>query len=487
MKAPPSDTSSGTLEAVSRSAAELLGRYGVSVADRDVVVGCSGGVDSTVLLHVLLALGARPIVVHVNYGLRDRESDRDEANVRSACQQLDLDIVVERAEDIEDLVTNGSLQEAARRVRYAAFSRVASERSVPCIAVGHTLDDQSETVLLQLMRGSGIRGFAGMRVVSDNGEYSGPVTIRPLLMTSREVIERVATGLPTRWAFDSSNNDPKYARARLRLDVIPAIESNFGRSRWLNIGRSGLQAGDVDDAEPDKVKHLIDDLSGAAGAALSVDGLLALDPPLRGRVILEAIRRWAPGLPATADSIRRIDGLLHAQPGRRLETGDSIVIRDRRELVFRVEDDSAAPSTLRPGEAARCGHVIIHLHELAHVPRDVDPLSRDVAYVDLDSLTDPLVVRPWRHGDRMQLLGTDGTKLVSDLLTDARVAVWKRNAVPVVLSGNEVLWVAGVGRSAVGLITEGTDRAGILVRATATIRDASTDDGAPGPPASSLS
>ena len=484
MKARPFDTSSGTLGVVSRSAAELLGRYGLSVGDREVVVGCSGGVDSTVLLHVLLALGARPIVVHVNYGLRGRESDRDEANVRSACRQLDLDLVVERAEDVGDLITNGSLQEAARRVRYAAFSRVASERSVLYVAVGHTLDDQSETVLLQLMRGSGIRGFAGMRVVSGTGEGSGPVIIRPLLMSSREVVERAATGLSTRWAFDSSNKDPKYARARLRSNVMPAIESNFGRSRWLNIGRSGLQTGNVDQAESDKVKDLIHDLSGPAGAALSVDGLLGLDPPLRGRVILEAIRRWAPELPETADSVRRIEGLLHTQPGRRVKTGNSVAIRDRAELVFRVEDDSAEPLTLRPGEAVPCGRVIIHLHELARVPRGVDPLSRDVAYVDLDSLTDPLVARPWRHGDRMQLLGTDGTKLVSDLLTDARVAVWRRSAVPVVLSGNEVLWIAGVGRSAVGLITEDTRRAGILVRATTAIPDDSTDERAPGSQAS---
>ncbi len=205
-------------------------------AGRTLLVAASGGIDSTVLVHALHAL-APPLRLslrlgHVHHGLRGAEADGDEAFVRSLGAQLGLP-VLSRAVAPRRLREGGSsrarptLQEAARRVRYAALGEMAAAAGAERIATAHTLDDQAETVLLRLLRGSGPSGLGGIPECSPDGRV-----VRPLLTVSRAEIERFALARGLCWREDASNRDPAYARARLRRDWLHGLGEAFN-PQWL--------------------------------------------------------------------------------------------------------------------------------------------------------------------------------------------------------------------------------------------------------------
>ena len=192
----------------------FLRRHALLETGEPVVTGLSGGVDSIVLTSVLAALGVPVRAVHVNYRLRGDASDEDEAFVRTWCGERGIDLIV-RSFDGE-WPSGASVQQAARDFRYAVFEEEAL--AIPCgkVAVGHHRDDQAETVLLNLFRGSGPEGLAGMPVRREISPGSSVQVVRPLLAERRRDIEAYARAQGLTWREDASNTTPKYRRGALR-------------------------------------------------------------------------------------------------------------------------------------------------------------------------------------------------------------------------------------------------------------------------------
>ena len=208
----------------------------LDVCGRTVLVAASAGIDSTVLAHALHALaqrlGLRLVLGHVNHGLRGAESDADQAFVEALGAKLGVPVLCRRVAPQALRAGRPSrarptLQEAARRVRYAALDEMAGAAGAERIATAHTLDDQAETVLLRLLRGTGPSGLGGIPERSPDG-----CIVRPLLGVSRREIERFAAGRGLCWREDASNRDPAYARARLRRDWLRGLGEAFN-PRWL--------------------------------------------------------------------------------------------------------------------------------------------------------------------------------------------------------------------------------------------------------------
>jgi len=437
---------------------KCISDHGLVAPEEDVVVGVSGGVDSVTLVHILKEVGAACRVVHINYGLRGSESDGDEELVERLCDRLTLSCVVVRPPDGWLRSNTGrSLQELARDFRYKVFEEVATEAGARKVAVGHHLDDQVETILLRLVRGTGLRGLAGMRRCRSISEASSIELIRPFLSETRsEILE---------WAFknnidyreDRTNQDKRFDRTRMRDLVVPSIAEAFGEAGLRNIARSADQAQAVYDAVV--AKRVEADLSAAAGAGehptLVVDTLMKHDSGWRTEILLEAVRRWIPSAPERASIANQIENLLTAQPGKRLALADSVIWRERGTLVFvnnQVSGDrvsgGAAVTELVAGRSVDIGDGTLLVEpakklNAARIGEIMDDCNPNTELVDDRILQAPMSVGRWQPGDRFRPLGMAGRKNVSDFLTDRKVEPHLKSGVLVVKSGEKIVWVVG--------------------------------------------
>ncbi len=428
---------------------EFVTDEGLDLSGR-VLVGLSGGVDSSVLVDLAARVAREVVCLHVNYGLRGAESEADEQFVRDFCQDRGLELVVVDAR--EEMKSRGgkSAQALARSIRYREFVREAEERGVDTILLAHHADDQVETVLMSLFRGAGVNGLGGMPVSRRAGDGEVRV-VRPLLFARRSEIVSYARERGLAWRDDSSNLDPKYRRSVVRRDIIPLIERHFGEAASTNILRSATLA--RRSANASRLISAASTVPRGARPVLRIAELEILPAVSRTRRILDALEEFLPNAPRTRAVADEIDHLIALQPGRRVQLGDSCVIRERHDLLFvtacRDESDTEGyRKSLTIGESVRVPGGIVFAHRIASRPQSLDPGTGDLAFVDGDSLGSPLQVTTWEDGDRIALLGTTGTKKVSDLLTDEKVPVSQRRLVPIVRSDGRVVWVGGIRISA---------------------------------------
>jgi tRNA(Ile)-lysidine synthase len=439
--------SGALLEAVDR----FIQRHDLLAAGERVLVGLSGGVDSVVLVHVLRRLGFDPQAAHVNYGLRGGESDADEAFVRRWCAAFDPPVpleVVSKDAKAQAEAHDQSLQEAARVLRYRYFAEQAEAHQITRVAVGHHRDDQAETLLLNLFRGSGLEGLAGMPPARPMNADASIELIRPMLDLRRAEIEAYAEANDLAWRTDASNRNRSYRRNRIRHDLLPAIEDVFeGATDNIAAAASRVRAylsSTQDLRVSDRFSRVAKPTE--SGGILSLD-LLADDPTVwRHRLILEALRRWCPEAPQRASVAESIDALLDAQVGRRVELSGGRIWRERDHLRFVADPDAGASMPPRPvpwGTDVDLPAGTLRADRLPEVPADLDAGTPNVVYADADALGTSMHVRPWQSGDRFQPLGMQGTKRVSDYLTDAKVPPHQRARVLVLCSGDRVAWVVG--------------------------------------------
>ena len=416
-----------------------------------VVVGVSGGVDSMVCLDVLHRLGYAVTAAHVHYGLR-ADADAEAETVEAWCAAHGVPFRMRRCDPKARAEAEGtSVQAAARTQRYAFFADAAAACEAAAVAVGHHRDDQAETVLMHLLRGSGPEGLAGMPPVRPLAPTSDALLVRPLLPERRATLEAYASvrGLP--WHVDASNRDPAYLRGCLRTTVWPALNACADGTTDTLARSATLLRGYVDASLRPELRDRFARCHAPrpSGGWLDLHRLKAQPAVWRGRILLEAIRRDLSEAAPHAALIREVEALLDAQVGRRVEVGNATVWRERgglRLLPASAAADAEADAllSLALGASVTCPNGdTIRAEGLPERPPTLRPGTPRITYADANRLTFPLTVRPWTDGDRFRPLGMQGAKSVSDLLTDARVAPHRRPHVPVVLSAGALVWVAG--------------------------------------------
>ncbi|MGA7305339.1 MAG: tRNA lysidine(34) synthetase TilS [Rhodothermales bacterium] len=412
-----------------------------------VVVGVSGGADSICLLDLLRQIDARLHAVHVNYGFRGAESDGDESLVRDLCARWDVPLKVHRVLDAwRQDASSRSLQEAARDLRYEIMLDAAREIGARTVAVAHHQDDQAETMLLRLFRGTGAHGLAAMRVQRRLSELV--TLVRPLLYVSRAEIEAYVALRELPFRDDRSNRDDRFDRVKVRHTVLPAIRQAFGESAVRNIAEAADRMREIVD---DGIGPIIDaDLAGIVDERidcvhLDLEGLSRLPDGRRRLVLLRALQRYLPGAPQRATVIERTEDLMTGPPGRRLALDSCTVWRDRSSIVLVPERVEAAEDTLAilpdRTNATSYGRLTVER---------VDPATAELSenanteIADGRVLDRPLTLGRWQPGERFQPLGFEGTKKISDFLTDAKVPTYLRRSTPVLRSGSEVVWIPGL-------------------------------------------
>ncbi len=426
----------------------FLDRHGIEADGKPIVVGVSGGVDSVVLLDILSDIGFQPTVVHVNFGLRGKDSDGDERFVKALCAERQHPLAVKRV-DLRSMFHGDrrSLQELAREMRYQEFERVASASDIGLIATAHHREDQAETVLMNLMRGAGPAGMSGIPAIRPARPGSDTFVVRPLLSSSRDLILDHARSQGLSWRDDASNDDLRYRRNLVRHRLLPVIEDNFGSGAIEAIVRSAANVSGTLGAGmyPDVDRTVVVD---QGQVRLPIVEFEAVPSESRGLLILEVLKRFFPTTPRTSDTVRAICGLATLQTGRTWQHPTLVVARDRHELVFRKPEpehaEAAKPLVLHVGRSLAIPGGIIRADLLARIPEDLNPNTRLISFIDADRAGRELLVDVWRSGDRVKILGSSTTKKVSDALTEARVPTTERQNARVVRSDESIVWIVGV-------------------------------------------
>lgn len=440
-----------------------------------LLVGVSGGPDSSALLALLVRLAPAwrltLTVVHVNYRFRGEESDGDEAFVADLCREWGVPLIIRRPAP-EKRRGRSSIQALARDVRYALMKEVAREIGADRIAVGHTADDQAETILMWMMRGSGLSGLAGMPYVREG------TIVRPLLSATRKEILGFLDREGLCYRRDSSNDSSRYLRNRIRSELVPVITRLAPAAlRTLQNQANLLRADDecleqmVEEHWPSLVKLEEDGRSRVDRRKCSllpvalqrrvIRRLLRLYEPegrAAGARLVEGVRRLILGgsseacLALRRVTIRRVGRWLQLTPSllNQIVPGGKVP-----DTVIAVS--TAAPSTVKWGGTGR--RIQVQVVNRQHADFFMNRRSSLQALFDADLVEGPLTLRNWRAGDRFYPSGMGGKrKKLQDLFTDLKIAGSRRMEVPVLSCSAGILWVAGIRQDDRFLVRPNTER-----------------------------
>ena len=415
---------------------EKLRRKMVPVQDGRYLMGLSGGADSVAMLLMLLpdiregriALEA----VHVNHGLRGDESDGDEQFCRKLCGEAEIPLTVFRAE------LHGRTDEAsAREARFSFFRQRSAEYGPDALLLAHQADDQAETFLMRLLRGAGPDGLGCMK---KEETVNGIRILRPMLEMRRQEIREAlrADGVP--WREDSSNNDIAYLRNRIRMELLPVMDSISGPAA-------------------DKISHAAE-LIGRENEALNVQAETILGRLSKGRLICaealadepEALRSrvlrmwWAGHAPALKEhalnrsQTEALESLLTVSRGKMNLPGGMQAVRDGKYLFLRGNEGCPPEPVEVTGPETVFGSFRLTEGTSEGGPGD-GKRNQEVP----EGFARGCVIRTRRPGDRIRPFGSKGSRKLQDYLTDRRIAEPFRDQIPLLCRGGEVLLAAGVG------------------------------------------
>ena len=432
------------------------------VPGQHLLVAVSGGPDSLALLSLLHRL-ARPwrltlTVVHCNYGLRGAESDGDESFVYTFCRERQLPLVIHRPMLVKRR-QRSSLQAIARDARYGFMKQLAHEVVADRIAVGHTANDQAETVLMWMLRGAGMTGLAGMPYAREDR------IIRPLLAATREEVVAYLDDEGLTYRRDSSNEKPLYHRNRIRKELLPVIMRLAPAVVRVLQRQADLLREDehyLEQVTNNLVRTLV---SHDPRGVQRVDRQAFIELPvaLQRRLVRAILQTYDEEGRASSlrvvESVRRL--LLKGRSGSRLSLKQALVILDQGSVRF---SPGAGGDHIPPIDSVQGKEVALPLpvpsmvywsrtNQQIHVQftmrRAAEEMGRapsqGLAWFDADRFSEPLLVRAWQAGDRFSPVGMKGeSKKLQDFFTDKKVARHERGKVPLLVAPEGILWVIGV-------------------------------------------
>jgi len=428
-----------------------IAAHGMLKQGDHVLAGVSGGADSMAMLFCLQCISARLhlriTAAHLNHGIRGAEGDEDESFIRDYCHGLGIPFISEFAEvKAQAAKAKQNLEDRARRVRYEFLRRTAAKIGAAKIAVGHNLNDQAETLLLRLLRGSGLQGLAAIYPIVDKS------IIRPLLECSRSEILGFLADEKVPFREDSSNLDLKFRRNRVRRELVPYLEKSFNPRLIKVLAREAEIYRELWQYLEALSRSTFESLQIPAknGVSLKVRDLYDLHPGFRKLVLRQAIRECRGSLNGiTLDHIHGIIRLcVTGQSGSRLELPDGCVALRQFDELWLLNGDQppAHPFEYILPIPGRCVVSQARMEIAANFGEfptmdcpSGPPLSK--AYLDAKLIPNELIVRSRVSGDRY---GGTGHKKVKKLLIDSRIPLRERSTLPMIATRDCVMWIPGV-------------------------------------------
>ena len=371
-------------------------------------VALSGGADSTALLLIMKELGYKPYGLHCNFHLRGEESDRDQAFVEELCRQQQVSLSVRHFNTEQYAKEHGiSIEMAARELRYDWFGEEMKAGKASCVAVAHHHDDQAETLMLNLLRGTGLRGLAGMAPKHDG-------IIRPLLCLTRKEILQYLESRGQSYVIDSTNSERVAQRNKLRLDVMPLLSSiNPSAIEHLCLAC-------------DNVRQSLPYYKKGVEASFLELGITKESFPIKALSSRTLLHEWLSGMGFNQAQEDEMFDVRDGHVGKMWHSRTHTILLDRQSLLL-----------------APCSSPILKPQIKQEIVSSMQEQGLNIAYFDADLLTKPIEVRPVREGDAFIPFGMKGRKLVSDYLTDRKVNRLQKAETFVATCGDDIIWLIG--------------------------------------------
>lgn len=398
-----------------------------------VLVAVSGGIDSMVMARLFLELGTDIGIAHCNFCLRGQESDMDEEHVSQFAHKHDIPFYTIRFETKKIASERKiSVQMAARDLRYEWFEKIKRAEGYNCIAIAHNLNDNIETLLINLTRGTGLAGMTGIKV-------SGNGIIRPLLFATREMIDKYCHENKILYREDRSNAETTYTRNKIRHLVIPVLkEINPSIEQTLN---------DTADRFSEFNDILSDYISGLKKEMFSIDGQYAIFNVSRLKVYLhnhtilfELFRSYG----ITGSLLSDLESVIRGRTGGKIHTATHRIIKNRSELIVtEIADQLESIYTLADVSSLRetpgiISASVVEIDETFKITSD-----NDIACMDAEKVNFPLIIRKWKNGDHFHPLGMNKRKLLSDYFIDKKYSVFDKENIRILESHGKIVWIIG--------------------------------------------
>ena len=396
-----------------------------------VLVGLSGGPDSMVLIHLLMQLGYNCIAAHCNFHLRGKDSDKDAAFVFKWCNENNIPLFTIDFDTEEYAATNKiSIEMAARELRYNWFEKLRLEQNADVVGIAHHQDDSVETILINLIRGTGIKGLTGIPIVNKH-------IVRPLLQVSRRQIMEYLSSNKVPYVIDHTNEEEMYTRNIIRLKVLPTLKKLNPSVKNSIITTSNnlkeaekIYNGYINQAIEEVLNNNLIDIAKLKETYSPQSVLFEILSPIGfTSSVIEDISNNLDSIPGK---------MYHADGFRLLKDRDYLIIsdielgelqnKDKEYLIYADSTDKNLPFSLT-------------VHKEEYTPEFEIKRNKAILHCDIDKLAFPLTLRRWKEGDWFVPFGMKGKKKLSDFFSDNKFSIFQKEETWVLLSDNDVVWI----------------------------------------------
>ena len=396
--------------------------------EKKLLLACSGGVDSVVLVHLMHSLGYEIALAHCNFSLRGIESDKDAKFVEQLAKGLSIPVFVETFDThkyADELKI--STQMAARDLRYAWFEEIRENFKYDCILTAHHLDDNLETFFINLTRGSGLKGLIGIPRINHR-------VVRPLLQISRLEVESYALDNSLKWREDLTNLETDYLRNKLRIEVLPKFK-HLNKSVLKNYQKTQHILQDSYNLLQDYITIVFKTVVIVHKNSYIIDIEKLKEFPNTKALIYELLKDF--GFTQWEDIWNLIDG----QTGKQVFSSSHILLKNRKNLILTLKGDPEKKEEYFIEKEIKEMNAPLYLKfELGVFSEIADKNSIQVAS---EKLVYPLKLRKWQAGDSFQPFGMKGRKKLSKYFKDEKVPNTEKNSVWLLLSEEKIVWVIG--------------------------------------------
>lgn len=424
---------------------ETIKKFNMLNNGENVVVGLSGGADSCALTHILARLSEKMdlhiTAVHINHGIRGEEAERDERSAEEFCRRLNIEFIAYHCDIPSEAAKRGiGEEEAGRLVRYEKFYETAGKKNGAKTAVAHNMNDKAETLIMNLCRGAGMKGLAGIKPV-------GGSIIRPLIFCTRDEIEKYCDDNNIEYCTDSTNLQNEYTRNKIRNILLPWLSENINPAAGMNMANASELLREeeeyLESKAQEQYKKLLKD-SGDGFVSLNVDGLASEHSVIRRRVLRIALRSLRPDM---RDFGRKhtesAEDILMGDTGRRISLPGGITVSKGYGLInilYDREKQGAFCYDIEPGKKYFIketeSYVLLSLNEEKNIKNAVNICTKKIDY---DKIKDEIQLRTRQTGDFISI--KNGRKKIKDIFIDDKIPSDKRDSYPLLVCGKSVIIV----------------------------------------------